>query len=426
VNQERWQHIEKLYHAALERDPAGRATFLQQACAGDEELHREVESLLAHGERTGSFLEAPAIEAAAKVMGKEQGVSLIGRQLGSYHVLAKIGAGGMGEVYLAKDMKLKREVALKVLPPAMARDPERVARFRREAQLLASLNHKHIAAIYGFEESPEANFLVLELVEGDTLAERIARAGPLPVSEALGIAQQIAEALEYAHKKAVTHRDIKPANVKLTPEGEVKVLDFGLAKVFEGDEAGVDLSELPTLSAAPTKEGQILGTPAYMSPGQVRGKAVDKRTDIWAFGCVLYELLTGRRAFQGETLSDTLAAVLEREPNWQALPPATPERVRELLQRCLEKDVNRRRRDMGDIHNELEQITRIPGKTEPVALVAVAPKKNWRRRLLWAASGLAALALVPATLWYLRPEPPQQVMRLSMNVSPAEQLVGLT
>src|SRR5580700_7232702 len=221
-----------------------------------------------------------------------------GIKFGSYEITGAIGAGGMGEVYQAHDTKLGRDVAIKVLPEAFAHDPERLSRFQREAKMLASLNHPNIATIYGLEQSNGTSYLVMELVPGDTLAQRIKRDGAVPIEEALAIAKQIAEAVEAAHEKGIIHRDLKPPNVKLTPEGKVKVLDFGLAKAFASD-GGLDLSNAPTLTAMGTEEGRILGTPAYMSPEQARGKSVDKRTDVWAFGCVLYILLTGRQAFTG-------------------------------------------------------------------------------------------------------------------------------
>src|ERR1700732_2679760 len=256
-----------------------------------------------------------------------------GTLLGPYKILSAIGAGGMGEVYEARDNKLERNVAIKVLPEAFAHDGERLSRFQREARMLAALNHPNIATIFGLEQSDGVHFLVMELVPGQTLAERLT-IGPVGIEEALKIGGQIAEALEAAHEKRVIHRDLKPANVKVTPEGRVKVLDFGLAKAFAGD-GGLDLSDSATLTAMGTEEGMVLGPPAYMSPEQARAKPVNKRTDIWAFGCVLYELLTRKRAFRGETVSDTIAAVLEREPEWQALPPATPAKIRDLLPRCL-------------------------------------------------------------------------------------------
>jgi eukaryotic-like serine/threonine-protein kinase len=256
-----------------------------------------------------------------------------GTRLGSYEVAALIGAGGMGEVYQAHDTKLGRDVAIKVLPEAFSHDPERLSRFRREAKMLASLNHPNIATIHGLEESNGRHYLVMELVRGETLTQRVKRDGPVPIEEALTIVKQIAEALEAAHnsEKGIIHRDLKPANVKVTPQGRVRVLDFGLAKAFADEPTATDIENLPTLSMAPTERGVILGTAAYMSPEQARGKPVDKRTDIWAFGCLLYELLTGRTAFRGETFSDTIAAVIEREPDWQALPPATPATIRDRL-----------------------------------------------------------------------------------------------
>ena len=439
---ERLHKVEELYYAARDRDVTLRAAYLHEACADDDSLRREVESLLAQEEQAGSFLAAsPAKDVAAKAaqaampIGDEpaqsqkasQEQSLVGRQLGSYQVRAKIGEGGMGEVYRAFDTKLRRDVALKVLPPPFARDPERLARFRREAQLLASLNHKNIAAIYGFEETPEANFLVLELVGGETFAERIKRQGSLPVpqviKEALTLAGQVAEGLEAAHRKGITHRDIKPANIKVTPDGDVKVLDFGLAKAFAGDRANADLSELPTLEPGPTKDGQILGTPAYMSPEQVRGQEVDKRTDIWAFGCLLYELLTGQRAFRGDTVQDTIGKVLERDPDWQTLPPSVPEKIRDLLRRCLQKEKERRLRDIGDARIELEEVLNVPAKAELVA--AALPQKLWRRKAAWALSGLALLAMASTAVWYLKPAAALPVLRLNMNVSPADQLTAL-
>ena len=251
-----------------------------------------------------------------------------GTKLGPCEVIAPLGAGGMGEVYRARDTKLGREVALKVLPEAFAQDAERMARFQREAQMLASLNHPNIAAIYGLEDSRGVRALVMELVEGPTLAERL-RSGAVPLDDALPIAKQIAEALEYAHEKGIIHRDLKPANVKITPEGAVKVLDFGLAKALDV-EASVSssISNSPTLTAAATQAGMILGTAAYMSPEQARGKTVDRRADIWAFGGVLFEMLTGRRAFEGESTTDTLAAVIKSEPNWDMLPGEMPARIR--------------------------------------------------------------------------------------------------
>ncbi len=316
---------------------------------------------------------------------------MIGQTIAHYRVTAKLGAGGMGEVYRATDSKLGREVALKVLPAAFAADAQRMQRFQREAQVLASLNHPHIAAIYGLEEAGAASnaptrALVMELVEGPTLAERITQ-GAMPLDEALPIAKQIAEALEYAHERGIVHRDLKPANIKLTSDGQVKVLDFGLAKAMTDDTAPQDISNSPTLSMAATKAGMILGTVAYMSPEQAKGKRVDKRADIWAFGVVLFEMLTGRQAFAGETATDILAAVVRAEPDWEALPASVPRRVRKLLQRCLAKDDKRRLRDMGDARLELEDA---PEATDPVA---PAPVATGRARLLPWAVAVAAIVV---------------------------------
>src|SRR6202163_4838010 len=271
---------------------------------------------------------------------------LAGKRLGPFQILSAIGAGGMGEVYRAHDTKLGRDVAIKVLPEAFAHDPQRLSRFQREAKMLASLNHPNIAAIYGLEEDAGRSYLVMELVPGKTLAEHVKRDGPVPIEEALAIFKQIAEAVEAAHEKSIIHRDLKPANVKVTPEGKVKVLDFGLAKAFAGDESGSDPSNSPTLSQAATMQGVILGTAAYMSPEQARGKSVDKRTDIWAFGCVLYELLNGKQAFHGEDITEILAAVVKSEPDWTALPAKIPT-IRTLLSRCLRKDRRQRLPDAG-------------------------------------------------------------------------------
>ena len=252
---------------------------------------------------------------------------MVGKTLGHYEILEPLGKGGMGEVYRARDTKLDRDVAIKVLPEDFAADPDRLARFEREAKLLASLNHANIAAIYGLEDEGDQRFIVMEVVDGETLAERIARSGRIEVDEALEIARQIAEALEAAHENGVIHRDLKPANVIVTPDGKVKVLDFGLAKAFEAEGAAsgisADLSASPTMMAA-TQAGVILGTAAYMSPEQARGKPVDKRSDIFAFGAVLFEMFTGRRVFSGETAPDTMAAILRERPDWSALPDATP------------------------------------------------------------------------------------------------------
>jgi Tol biopolymer transport system component len=315
-----------------------------------------------------------------------------GTRIGPYEIVGLLGRGGMGEVYRARDTRLQRDVALKLLPPAFASDHERLARFTREAQLLATLNHPHIAAIYGVEESDGGAALVLELVEGPTLAERIAQ-GPLPVDETIGIARQIAEALEAAHEQGIIHRDLKPANIKLRPDGTVKVLDFGLAKTTVSPASGaIDNAVSPTLTAHATAAGLILGTAAYMAPEQARGRAVDRRADIWAFGLVLFEMLSGVRPFGGETISETIAAIIKDPPSWTALPERLPTRLHALLRRTLEKDPKRRLRDIGDARLELEDLA------AGVDVVATAPpaavQPRWRRGLPWAIASIATLAAV--------------------------------
>jgi serine/threonine-protein kinase len=297
------------------------------------------------------FLEQPALDPDATRF-QPPTSSLIGRRLSEYEITARIGAGGMGDVYRARDVKLGRNVAIKVLPAPLAHDGARIARFRREAQILATLNHPHIAGIYALEESEDVVALVLELVEGATLADRL-REGPLPLNEALSIARQIADALEAAHAKGIIHRDLKPANVKAPAGGSVKVLDFGLAKAVD-DDTMRDVSRLATIHA--TQDGMILGTATYMSPEQARGLAVDTRTDVWAFGCVLYEMLTGRKTFDGNTVTDCLAAIVGREPDWTALPSSVPDHVVALIKRCLQKDVQSRLADIGLAHRELEDV----------------------------------------------------------------------
>ena len=270
-----------------------------------------------------------------------------GTKLGPYEIRSPLGTGGMGEVYRAADSKLGRDVALKVILQEFTQDTQLMARFQREAQVLASFNHTNIAAIYGLEDSGGVRALVMELVEGPTLADRI-REGAIPLEEALPIAKQIAEGLEYAHERGIIHRDLKPANIKVTHDGKVKVLDFGLAKALQGDAGPRNLSDSPTLTLEATKAGIILGTAAYMSPEQAKGKAVDRRADIWSFGVVLFEMLTGRQMYVGETATDIMAAVVRAEPDWSLLPKNLPGRVRELLRRCLAKDDRRRLRDIGE------------------------------------------------------------------------------
>ncbi|HXO44563.1 MAG TPA: protein kinase [Candidatus Cybelea sp.] len=339
-----------------------------------------------------------------------------GDRLGPYEILGPLGVGGMGEVYRAHDSKLGREVALKVLPEAFSRDAERMARFEREAKILASLNHPNIASIYGLEDSGSTHALVMELVEGSTLAERI-RSGAFPIDETLRIARQIAEALEYAHERGIVHRDLKPANVKVTGDDAVKILDFGLAKAIEGDSASADMGDSPTLSRMATQAGVLMGTAAYMSPEQAKGKAVDRRADIWAFGCVLFEMLTRKMAFCGDTATDTIASVIKDEPDWSQLPPTTPVRVRVLVERCLQKDAKQRLRDIGDARISLDEVLSGSPESSPVA-VAPVDALSWRRALPWAVAALLLVSLGPIAFVHLREQPPapREVSRFQIPV----------
>ncbi len=402
---ERRRRIEELCDAALDHDVRERSAFVARACGPDEGLRQDVEALLAHAQRAEGFLATPIGEVAAYVLENHSGTSLLGRQIGSHKILSLLGAGGMGEVYRAHDTKLGRDVAIKVVADAFLSDPERLARLEREAQILATLNHPHIGAIYGLEEAGGIRGLVLELVEGATLAERLAL-GQLPIQEALTVARQIAEALEAAHEKGIVHRDLKPANIKISPDDSVKVLDFGLAKVFGSEGSGRDALPMTPITIEETREGVIAGTAAYMSPEQARGKTVDKRTDIWAFGCVLYEMLTARRAFRGETVSDTIAAILEREPDWTALPAQTPLSLRRLLQRCLEKDSKRRLRDVGDARLEIEEaLDALVSSSRPAAERARDRPMSARRPIRlawWAAAGVGLLIVTGAAMWQLQ------------------------
>ena len=398
MNQERWRRVEELFHMTLEHPLETRQAFLDAACGGDADLRGQVELLLAKDEEAASFLETPAmpdITAMQTSIG-----DLLGRQFGSYRITSQLGAGGMGEVYRAHDSKLERDVAIKTLPSEFAGDPERLARLQREARTLASLNHPHIGAIYGLEQSGGMDCLVLELVEGETLR------GPLPVATALDRARQVAEALEAAHAKGIIHRDLKPANVKVTPEGTVKVVDFGLAKAIWGPEQNRDLAQAAAMTSVSTLAGSIVGTPGYISPEQASGKEVDERTDVWAFGCLLYELLTGKRAFHSESNQDTLAAVLEREPDLKALPPKTSAPVRELLRQCFQKDAGRRLQKISDARRTIEEVQR--------------GSKRWRVAAV-ATAGLAMVA-IGAALWLRGPAraPDRSLTRIPSPVPSAE------
>ena len=339
-----------------------------------------------------------------------------GTRLGAYEILSLIGIGGMGEVYRARDRKLDRDVAIKVLPDSVATDAERLARFEREAKTLATLNHQNIAQIYGVEDSTGVPALVMELVEGPTLAERIAKV-PIPLDEALPIPKQIAEGLEAAHEQHIIHRDLKPANIKVTPNGMVKVLDFGLAKAMEPVGATTASASLsPTIvSPAMTQAGMILGTAAYMSPEQARGLAVDNRADLWAFGCVVYEMLAGRRAFEGDDVTITLANIVRGEPVWGALPADSPAAVRRLLRRCLVKDPKRRLRDASSAILEIDDV---PTELKNESIVAAIPRSTSRWRVVGVAIASATLGMTVAgglgLVLARRPSTPSQIVRFSI------------
>ena len=365
---ERWERVKEVLDAALELPAGERTAFLDKTCGADAELRKEVESLLAASEDSDSFLEKSPV---ADLPADAEDPKLEGRVVFHYRILEEVGRGGMGIVYRAMDTKLDRPVALKVLPDAFAQDKDRLQRFEREARVLASLNHPNIATIHEIGHLGEVPFLVLELVPGETLADALAKSDRLPLEEALPLFKQIAEAMEAAHDRKIIHRDLKPANIKITPDGKVKVLDFGLAKAFEEDAAaGTPTSAITGIQG--TRSGIILGTATYMSPEQARGKRVDQRTDIWAFGCCIYETLVGEPLFHGATISDTIAQILSNEPDWEALPETTPESIRRVLRRCLNKNPQRRFRDAWDIRVELEEALNEP---------AWAPKERLPRRL---------------------------------------------
>ena len=413
---ERWQQVEEIFHEALSRGERDRVAFLVHACAGDVALRREVEALLA--QQASGFLESPAVRAPGHTL-IETGTPLTGRRLGAYQVHERIGVGGMGEVYRARDTKLGRDVAIKILPKLFTSDPDRLARFEREARVLASLNHPHIGAIYGLEDAGGVRALVLELVDGETLEDRIAH-GPIHLNDTLTIARQIADALDAAHEKGIVHRDLKPANIKVTPEGVVKVLDFGLARIVSDNGGGAFDSRRPTITIEGTREGLVMGTAAYMSPEQARGKTVDKRTDIWAFGCVLYEMLSGRAAFARDTFTDTLAAVVEQHPLWTALPSATPSAILRLLRHCLEKDPKRRLRDIADASHELDDAS----NSSPIARAETTGRVRTLRAAVavCAATAVAAAALA---MWSLARDPgavPRSAVRFAIQLEPDEDL----
>ena len=387
MSDNRWQRIEEIFHKAAELAPTARAAFLNQACGGDASLREEVESLLAHESEDGSTFVRPAGGGALQ-------------SIGHYRIVGKLGEGGMGDVYRATDTRLNRDVAIKILPGSFAANAGRMARFRREARVLASLNHPNIAAIYDIEEGA----IVMELVEGAELK------GPVPVDTAIAYARQMAAGLEAAHERGIVHRDLKPANIKVTHDGVVKLLDFGLATAAEPEEAAypaVSPTVSPTRSLSMTQTGMIMGTAAYMAPEQARGDKVDKRADIWAFGVVLYEMLTGGSLFAAATTSDTLAGVLKTEPDMSKIPA----QVRPVVERCLRKDPRRRWRDIGDVRMALEE-----GPTNAPDPPAPAPRRSV---LLWALAGAVAILAVAAwALWRLGQPVDLPLIRLSVDLGP--------
>ena len=396
---DRDSRIDGICCAAMALDGPSRDAFVAAACAGDEGLRREIDSLLRYQSKADGFMAEPALAVAAQRLASA-GDAMIGRQLGAFRVHSLLGAGGMGEVYRARDTTLGRDVALKVLPALFTADPDRLARFEREARTLATLNDPHIGAIYGLEEHDGIRVLVLEIVEGSTLADRIAL-GALSIAEALSIAGQTAGALEAAHEKGIIHRDLKPANIKITPDGIVKVLDFGLAKVWDAEPSAPNPTQSPAVAIGRTAAGVILGTAAYMSPEQARGQSLDRRTDIWSFGCVLYEMLTGRAPFAGDTIADTLAAILEREPDWAALPATVPAAVRTLIRRCLKKDGQQRIVDISVAKFVLDDLADVASAAAPGSSATIALRPPlWRRMAILSGTWLVGVAMAGSAVWF--------------------------
>ena len=410
VDRERWQRIDDVFAAALEQPAERRAEFLDRACGGDADLRREVESLLLH-DRDDGFLATAATAEAQRLLGETRSQPLAGGRLGRFEVLGKLGAGGMGEVYLAHDPKLERRVAIKLLPRHLAADPDRIRRFRREVLAVSALNHPNILTVHEIVEVDGNELMVSELVAGVTLRERLG-AGPLPLAAALEVGAQIAAGLAAAHGVGIVHRDVKPENVMIRGDGLVKLLDFGIAKSPATGPA--DLTHSPTRAATGT--GVILGTASYMSPEQARGEPAGGQADIWALGCVLFEALTGRQAFPGPTVSDVLAAILTREPDWEALPADTPGQVRSLLRRCLQKNPEQRLRDAGDARLELEEAIREP--TAAGAARVASRRRRWPRVLAWSAAAAGAAALALLALLLARAERPRPILHGRFELQP--------
>ena len=407
--------IEQIYHSTLEREESQRSSFLKEACAGDEVLRWEVESLLAHQSQAESFIEAPALEVAAKGMAQNQAQSLVGRQVGPYKIHSLLGVGGMGEVYLAQDPRLDRAIALKILPTELASDPDRIRRFIREARAASGLKHPNVATIYEIGKSDEFHFIAMEYVEGQTLANKIS-GRPLPIAEIVDIGIQVADALDEAHRKGITHRDIKPANLMLTSREQVKILDFGLAKVTrpEGQALGSDIS-----TVVKTETGVVMGTVQYMSPEQVLGKEVDHRTDIFSLGVVLYEMATGRLPFTGTSSSETMDRVLHAQPEAIArFNYDVPAELDRIIRKCLEKDRERRYQSARDLLIDLKNLKR---DSDSGKGAEVLPRRErWEERLtfrrphwrrVWAA--LLPMLLVAGFFGWQRwnPAPPPGPLR---------------
>ncbi len=431
---DRFARMKELLLASADLPAAERPRYLREVCSDDPDLCREVEEILARDRDTQQILKSDVDLARAfrlpdllvdgarnlvgQRMGRPAGPSMVGRSLGQYRVESKLGEGGMGIVYQGTDTRLERKVAIKLLHQSVVQDSALMARFRREARVLASLNHANVAAIHGLEEADGTTFLVLEFVPGETLAERLAR-GPLSLKEALTICRQIAEGIEAAHEQGIVHRDLKPANIKITPGGQVKVLDFGLAKASAVSSPADGLAKSAPAGTEMTEAGMIMGTAAYMSPEQACGKPVDRRTDVWAFGCVLFETLTRRQTFAGDTMTEVMAAVLERSPDWGSLPAAVPENVKCLLRRCLTKDRDSRLRDIGDARLELEET--LSGQ------VGTAATKTVRVRPYWpaiAAACLLGVAAIGVRAWLqTRSVSAPEVVRFTHQLPPAQQIV---
>jgi eukaryotic-like serine/threonine-protein kinase len=404
---DRWEKIESAWYHARNLKGQERSRFLDDLCGSDAAMRQQIEALLQQDEDPNSFLNRPAVQLLAGSL-----KVFTGTRVGAYEILEPIGSGNMGEVYRARDTKLHRDVALKFLPNHLAMDPDRLSRFKREAQILAALNRPNIAQIYGLEESNGTYCIAMELVDGETLAERVRR-GPIPADEALRIAHDVAEALESAHEKGIIHRDLKPANVKITRDGQVKVLDFGLAKT-QTSASTQNLSDSPTLSIEATNTGMIMGTAPYMSPEQARGAATDHRTDVFSFGCVLYEMLTGQSAFQGDAVSDIIASVLARDPDLSRLPADLNPKIPDLIRRCLEKDVRRRRQSIADVRVEIETILADPHGLKVGH--ADAHKGEWKQFIAIAVVVILTSLITAAIVWNLRRPAPESTTRLSFTL----------